>query len=88
MKFEEYFKEPQFFTDDTYVVSGSYSREDAAVLLAETADEPVLPEHLREDRARFGFPPEHIVDCDAADGAIWYTGASGVGSKPVWVLGG
>lgn len=89
MKFDEYFAEPRHFTNDTYVVSGEYSREDAATLMAEAADEPdVTPDDLREDRVRFGFPSEDVMDCYHADGPIWYTGAGGRGSKPVWVLGG
>jgi hypothetical protein len=88
MKFSDYFNEPQHFTDESCVISGEYSREKAAELIAEEMGDEVLPEDLKEDRVRFGFPPESVVDCYHADGAIWYTGASGVGSKSVWVLKG
>ncbi len=88
MKFKEYFSEPQYFSDGTYVVSGEFSREEAAKLFADELGDEVLPEDLKEDRVRFGYPPEFVVDCDSLDGAIWYTGAAGIGSKPVWVIGG
>jgi hypothetical protein len=84
MKFDDYFAEPQYFTHGSYVVSGEYSREDAARLIAEETGEDVAPEDLKEDRVRFGFPPEDVIDCDPADGPIWYTGAYGHGSKAVW----
>ncbi len=88
MKFAEYFNGPQYFSHGAYVISGEYSREDAALLFSAETGATVAPDELTADRVRFGFPPESVAGYDSFDGAIWYTGASGKGSKPVWALEG
>jgi len=84
-KFDEYFREPQYFSNGAYVLSGAITRNQAAELLAEYVDEEVNPESLESSRVRFGFPPDSVEGWQ--DGACWYTGATGKGSKPVWVYG-
>jgi len=84
-KFEDVFDEPVYFSDGTYVVSGEYSAEGAAIKFSDYTGEDIRPDMLNKDRVRFGFPPEGVEDREEL-GSCWYTGArSGKGSKPVWV---
>lgn len=85
-KFEEYFSEAQSFNNDTYVIDGSLDRVDAALQISIKICEGVKvnPENLQRDRVRFGFAPEFVEDYQDL-GACWYTGATGKGSKEVWV---
>jgi len=86
-KFEDRFNEPMQFSDNTLVLSGEYSREDAADIISNYIGEKVTPEQLENERVRFGFPPDFVEDSEEL-GACWYTGAgSGKGTKPVWVCG-
>lgn len=86
-KFEEQFSEPNTFTDGTYIISGEFSREDAAEYISEWFGEDIRPEALRAERVRFGYPPESVEDREGL-GACWFTGAgNGKGTKPVWVCG-
>lgn len=86
-KFEEQFNEPMTFSDGTYVISGEYSRKDAAEYISEYFGEEISPESLAEERVRFGFPPDSVEDREGM-GACWYTGAGNKkGTKPVWVCG-
>ena len=86
-KFEEVFSEPMSFSDGTYVISGEYSKEDAAEYMSEHLGEAIAPESLTGDRVRFGFPPEYVAEREEL-GACWFTGAgNGKGTKPVWVWG-
>jgi len=85
MKFDEYFSEPKYFSDESYVVSGGYTREEAASLIGKEAGVEVAPGQLKENRVRFGFPPDDVEDREKYD-PVWYTGAAGRGSKLVWVL--
>lgn len=88
-KFEEFFKEPQEFSNQTYVISGELSREEAALKISMFlereghSDEPLSPDNLIKDRVKFGFAPEHVVDLQGE--LCWYSGANGRGSKEVWV---
>tara|TARA_R110000772_G_scaffold211864_3_gene322404 strand:+ start:52 stop:315 length:264 start_codon:yes stop_codon:yes gene_type:complete len=83
-KFEDYFSEPQYFSDCSYVVSGELSAEIAAEMISEDLGEVITASELTLDRVRYGFAPEHIEDMDGE--ACWYTGAGiGKGTKPVWV---
>ena len=83
--FDKYFSEPQLFNNGEYVISGQYDRVDAALKIGYAIDEIVNPENLRSERVRFGYAPE-FVDEHTELGACWYTGASGKGSKAVWVF--
>ena len=85
-KFDETFSEPMCMSNGTYVISGSFTREEAAKAFSDYVDEEVNPEALDKGRVRFGFPPDDVEDGQDL-GACWYTGASGKGSKVVWVLG-
>lgn len=86
-KFNEFFKSPVGFSNCTTVLSGNYSREEAAEIFSEYFDEEVTPDMLDEDRVRYGFPPEHIEDREELAEGCWYTGAgNGKGTKPVWVV--
>ena len=87
-KFSEYFREPQHFTDGSWVIDGTMDRSQAALEISTEIGKPVDPSQLREERVKFGFAPEFVADRDDFDGPIWYTGAgTGKGTKPVWVYG-
>lgn len=83
--FEEYFSEPKYFSDNTLVVRGDITREEAVELFRDYTGDPVPEECLKPDLVRYGFAPDYVEDL--AGQSCWYTGArSGKGSKPVWVL--
>jgi hypothetical protein len=83
-KFEDYFSEPQYFSDCSYVVSGELSADIAAEMISEELGEVISASALALDRVRYGFAPENIEDMQGQ--ACWYTGAgNGKGTKPVWV---
>lgn len=87
-KFSEYFSEPQYFTDGSYVINGEMDRAQAALEISAAIGEPVTPEQLKQERVRFGFAPEFVEDRNDFDGPTWYTGAgNGKGTKPVWIYG-
>lgn len=84
-KFEDSFNEPMSFSDNTLVLSGEFSIEDAADMFSNYTGEDIKPDQLSKDRVRFGFCPEFVEDREDL-GACWYTGAgTGKGTKPVWV---
>ena len=83
-KFDEYFSEPQYFSNGTYVITGELDRVDAALQISLKSGEEVDPNKLERDRVRYGFAPEYVEDYQDL-GACWYSGASGKGSKEVWV---
>ena len=86
-KFDEYFKDVQFFTGGIYVVTGELTREEAAKAFNDSDEDlEVTADDVTPDRVRFGFPPETVEDREDL-GACWYTGAYGKGSKAVWVVG-
>jgi hypothetical protein len=85
-KFDDAFSEPMSMSNDSYVLSGSFTREEAAKCFSDYIDYHVRPEALEVDRVRFGFPPANVADGEDL-GACWYTGAKGKGTKEVWVLG-
>lgn len=84
------FREPFPFSDGSVVLSREHypTREEAAAEFAAYQDEDAVdPVRLVEDRVRFRFPGEEDdLDWDASTRPQWFTGASGRGSKPVWVL--
>jgi hypothetical protein len=84
-KFDDYFSEPRYFSNDAYVMSGKLSREAAAEQLSEYLNEEIAPESLEEERVRYGYAPEEVIDMGSE--LCWHTGASGKGSLPVWVYG-
>jgi hypothetical protein len=83
--FDKYFSEVSGFSDGSLVVSGKQSIESAAEMFSEYLDEDVSVNAIRADRVRYGFAPEDVIDMQGE--ACWYTGATGKGSMPVWVLG-
>ena len=87
-KFETAFSEPMTFSDCTYVLSGSYSKEEAAEVFSNYLGEDIKSESLEGDRVRFGFPPAAIAARGSLPKSCWYSGAgNGKGTKPVWVWG-
>ena len=86
--FDDYFSEVRAFNNCTYVVTGKITKEEAIELFRielglEGRD--VSPTNVHPDRVRYGYAPEYVEDHESL-GACWYTGASGKGSMPVWVL--
>lgn len=86
-KFEQDFSEPQLFTEGMIVISAlQYSRKEAAKEINDYYGKNSYPQcrarDLRADRIRYGFTPGNV---DVDKKTCWYTGASGKGSKPVWV---
>lgn len=86
MKFEEYFKEVQLFTAGIYVVSGYLDKFVARTMIEKEYGRSIAHHKIKQDYVRFGFPPDYVEDCDPKEGAVWYTGATGKGKKPVWVF--
>ena len=85
-KFKETFNEVIWFTAGLLVLDREIPKEKAAEMFGNYFGAEIEPGELREDRVRFGFPS---YDVDGAEdlGSCWHTGASGQGSKPVWVFG-
>ena len=85
--FKSRFKEPVYFSDGSYVLSGEYSIEEAAVFFSEALGEEIKQSDIKKDFVRFGILPEDVDHRDEV-GRSWYTGAKdGRGSKAVWVIG-
>lgn len=84
-KFENYFGEPHLFTGGIYVIGGWLSRIEAAQAINDDYDTEIEPEQLERDRIRYGFAPSDVEDHDEIS-PCWYTGASGKGSKEVWIF--
>lgn len=90
-KFDEYFAEVRYFTNDQWVISGKLPKEEAASLMSKelidtgVIEEPITSDDLEENRVRFGFAPENVAECQGE--LCWYSGATGKGSLPVWVYG-
>lgn len=82
-KFDEYFSEPRYFSNGAYVMSGKLTREAASQQLSKYRGERIEAAMLYEDRVRFGYAPEEVVDMQGE--LCWHTGATGKGSMPVWV---
>jgi hypothetical protein len=83
-KFSECFSEPQAW-EGCYVLSREhYTREEAAQKFAEYVGRPVKPEHLMEERVRYGLAPEWFREEGMERG--WFAGAEGKGSKAIWEL--
>ena len=86
MKFNQYFKEVQLFTGNIYVVSGYIDKDIARDMMEKQYGKTICGRDVRADYVRFSFPPDNVEDREDFDGPIWYTGATGKGSKPVWVF--
>jgi hypothetical protein len=84
-KFDKYFKEPSYFSDGSYVLSGNLTKDAAALQLSLYMGEHISPDSLELDRVRYGFAPPETEGM--AGESCWYTGARGKGSRPVWVYG-
>jgi hypothetical protein len=87
--YDDYFSEPQHFSNNAWVMNGNQSQAEAAKelsdILIELGDieEPVHHSELKSDRVRYGFAPDNVEDMSGE--LCWYTGAAGKGSIPVWV---
>lgn len=90
MKFKEQFAEPICFSDGSWAVDGTLDKEAAREMINESMfeqgciDEPLVIEALEKDRVRFGFAPETVEEL--AGELCWYSGATGKGSMPIWVV--
>jgi len=86
-KFDDYFDEPLYFSDNTYVVTGKITAEEAAARFSGAVGEDITPSELHKDRVRFGFPPDCVEDRGSLDTPCWYSGAGdGNGTMPIWVF--
>ena len=82
-KFSEFFCEVQTFSDGSYVLSGSFSRIEAAEMFSKYFGEDIEPKSIETDRVRFGFAPDNVEDMGGKP--CWYTGAgTGRGTKAIW----
>jgi len=85
-KFDEAFEEPFKFSHGHLLITGKISKEEALDAFKDYDDDQDIElDRIKSDRVRFGFPPEGIEDREYLC-ACWYSGASGKGSQPVWVL--
>ena len=86
MKYLEFFKEVQLFTNDSYILGGWYLKHIALEMFQkETGDITITENMIEENRVKFGYPPDFIEDREDFEGrAIWYSGANGKGSMTVW----
>jgi hypothetical protein len=83
-KFDEFFAEVQFFSNGVYVLSYSYSKDEASKMFSEYMGKDFSPEYLGVESVRYGFAPEYVEDM--AGVSCWYMGGKeGKGSKAVWV---
>lgn len=85
-KFDEAFCEPMSMSNGAHVVSGKYTREEAAGHFSDYIDYNVRPEALEKDRVIFGIPPDDIAEGDDI-GECWYTCSNVEGSELVWTIG-
>lgn len=89
-KFSSIFSEPNCLSDGSHALSAEAypTREEAAAIFSDYLERPVDPAALEEDRMR--FHPAGEEDCGGGDfepgQRAWFSGASGRGSKPVWLL--
>ena len=68
------------------MLSGEYLKEEALAIFKEyECDDSLTIDQIKEDRVRFGLPPEDIEDAETGE-PIWYSGARGKGSKKVWYI--
>ena len=91
-KFNRAFSEPFLFCDGSYVLSAELYTfaADYVAAFRRYFEEDGLPwefdySRVRSDAVRFQFPPEHVAR-ELSSGPCWMLGATGKGSKPVWVL--
>jgi hypothetical protein len=86
MGFNDCFDEPLHFSDGSYYLSAElYTQEQAAKIFSESEGVELEAEHLKSDRVRFQFPPYEVAAEMETRDPVWVGGASGRGSKPVWV---
>lgn len=83
-KFKDDFSSPMYMSNDTYAIDGGIPRDEAAHRISEEIGKPVSAEQLEAELVRFGYAPESVADIDSGT-PVWYTGATGKGTKPVWV---
>jgi hypothetical protein len=80
-KFKEMFKQAVAFSDGAFYIDADISKED----FIKQMDIDIKVGYIKESRVRFGFAPEFVEDRDDFDGRpVWFSGASGKGSKKVW----
>ena len=84
-KFDDYFKDPVWFTNGCYVLSGKVDKVEAAEVFSHCLGEDVFEDDIESDRVRFQFPGEDIEDAEKGV-SLWCSGATGKGSLPVWVF--
>ncbi len=88
MKYDEFFEEPQKFSDGSYIFHGDLTIEKVIQQAREMFDlgeKNLIPENFERTLVRFGFAPDYVESREDFDGPIWYTGAKpGKGAKEVW----
>lgn len=92
MKYDDYFKEVQCFSNCIMLVSGRFEKEKAFEMfkahLGEEDSEGLTIDDLMTTRVRFGFPAENVENRDDFEGPVWYSGAYGKGSIETWYIEG
>lgn len=83
--FDETFSEVSCFSDGGLVISGKISKEDAAKEFGYYLAKQVDLDLIYSCRVRFGFPPSNVQEVEPGF-PCWYSGASGKGSQPIWIL--
>ena len=93
-RFNQAFSEPMGFCDGSYVLSAELYPHDADAVaeFRRFFEDGSLPWHFDYSRVqleavRFSFPPDDVRR-ELGNRPVWMLGASGKGSKPVWVLPG
>lgn len=86
MKFKEMFVDAVRFSDGSYVLDGTISKETAREMFEDAWGDEVSLSEIEEGRVRFGYPPEEIEDSEYLDKPCWYSGSSGKGSMAVWIF--
>lgn len=86
MGFKEFFKTPQGLSGGMYALDSAYSEKEALELFEKECCEVFKKDQLIKDRVRFGFPPHDVEDREDFEGPIWYTGATGKGSKEIYLI--
>ena len=74
--FDYAFSEPFRFSDGSLVITGDIDRAEAARVIAE---------YLKDlEGDEFNIEPEYVEDMQGE--SCWYSGATGRGSKAVWIF--
>ena len=81
------FSEPFWFTNGSYMLSGSYTKDEALEIFAEGLGDDIDDEAMNRGWVRFGYPPENIEDREGLPKSCWFTCKQSKGAKEVWCIG-